>query len=487
MEEGEIAWKIPSHIDLKSMLKSSPPNFLQSKKYKIDFFYYLIDHLLDRALRSDLESNLGFINLNSTLLQKVIHNYKEYLDYLLKHGIIECDNTYRKRNRLYNTKPKSLGYRLEFQWKNELEIESIPIIDRVLRKKLKGRQSVLNSEQEKIKTDYHFLTKWFDKLEFDSLAAREWLENNEILKLEMGRGIRGPVKFKPRKIQKKAKVLWSLDKLARRDFFFSVDDKGGRFHSNLTNLKKELRNFITYEGKQLVNVDIKSSQPLISTLLFYERFYKMDSDTISLHSFPDIIESMVPSARSIILDSRNISIHIMLEENSENIDKQDIKYFIELINSGMFYESLSKILFPNDPPNREIAKELILQVFFSGNQFISSKQSTKKGKSAAHKEKFVEAFPNVYKLFRTYKIRNKSLLARLLQRIESTLILKHIVPRIASERPDLPIFTIHDSVVTTEGNEGYVEQVMREEIIRLTGLNPKFGIENWSPEMVKIK
>jgi hypothetical protein len=61
------------------------------------------------------------------------------------------------------------------------------------------------------------------------------------------------------------------------------------------------------------------------------------------------------------------------------------------------------------------------------------------------------------------------------------------VPRIASERPDLPIFTIHDSIVTTVGNEEYIEQVMREEIVRLTGLNPKFGIEYWSPKSLYLE
>ena len=85
------------------------------------------------------------------------------------------------------------------------------------------------------------------------------------------------------------------------------------------------------------------------------------------------------------------------------------------------------------------------------------------------------------KILEDYKDQDNRYLSLLLQQIESTLILKHIVPRIASERPDLPIFTIHDSVATTVGNEEYIERVMREEIERLTGLQPKFGIEYWDP------
>jgi hypothetical protein len=99
------------------------------------------------------------------------------------------------------------------------------------------------------------------------------------------------------------------------------------------------------------------------------------------------------------------------------------------------------------------------------------------------KRLFKKIFPSVSKVLEDYKYGDNRFLAILLQQIESTLILKHIVPRIASERPDLPIFTIHDSVVTLAGDEGYVEQVMREEIMRLTGLKPKFGIERWEPQI----
>ena len=49
--------------------------------------------------------------------------------------------------------------------------------------------------------------------------------------------------------------------------FFSIPDEYGRFHSNLTNLKKTLRPFLRYRDSELVNLDIANSQPMIFCLL----------------------------------------------------------------------------------------------------------------------------------------------------------------------------------------------------------------------------
>jgi hypothetical protein len=49
--------------------------------------------------------------------------------------------------------------------------------------------------------------------------------------------------------------------------FFSIPDRYGRFHSNLTNLKKTLRSFLRYRDSELVNLDIANSQPMVFCLL----------------------------------------------------------------------------------------------------------------------------------------------------------------------------------------------------------------------------
>ena len=57
-----------------------------------------------------------------------------------------------------------------------------------------------------------------------------------------------------------------IRRIAEGDFF-SIPDRYGRFHSNLTNLKKTLRPFLRYRDSELVNLDIANSQPMIFCLL----------------------------------------------------------------------------------------------------------------------------------------------------------------------------------------------------------------------------
>jgi hypothetical protein len=83
------------------------------------------------------------------------------------------------------------------------------------------------------------------------------------------------------------------------NFYYSVDDNVGRFHSNLTNIKKELRNYITYDDQKLVNIDIKNSQPFFSTLLFNTAFYEEESENISLYDIPTVFSLLTKYIKSI--------------------------------------------------------------------------------------------------------------------------------------------------------------------------------------------
>src|SRR4029079_314708 len=65
--------------------------------------------------------------------------------------------------------------------------------------------------------------------------------------------------------QRSAQVAM-IRRIAEADFF-AIPDEYGRFHSNLTNLKKTLRPCLRYRGSHLCNLDIANSQPMIFCLL----------------------------------------------------------------------------------------------------------------------------------------------------------------------------------------------------------------------------
>jgi hypothetical protein len=82
-------------------------------------------------------------------------------------------------------------------------------------------------------------------------------------------------------------------------------------------------------------------------------------------------------------------------------------------------------------------------------------------------------------VFTLLKKKNHAALSHLLQRIESNVIVERSARRIAEEQPNLPIFTVHDSIATTNGNEEYVAQIIKEEIYDYTGANAQIGFEHW--------
>lgn len=132
---------------------------------------------------------------------------------------------------------------------------------------------------------------------------------------------------------------------------------------------------------------------------------------------------------------------------------------------------------------RELAKEITIKVLFGKND------STKKVKKAVRA--FQEVFPTVFKVTEMVKFgdpenRSHSALACTLQNLEAELVLKHCCGMIALERPELPIFTIHDSIVTTVGNEEYVMHVMKEMFLNLLGYIPKLDCQYWASRACNI-
>jgi hypothetical protein len=70
--------------------------------------------------------------------------------------------------------------------------------------------------------------------------------------------------------------------------FFTVADRFGRFHTNLTNLKASLRPFLRYRGYHLVNFDLANSQPMIFCLLLVNLLSNEEQlDNLIDYSFPE--------------------------------------------------------------------------------------------------------------------------------------------------------------------------------------------------------
>jgi hypothetical protein len=70
--------------------------------------------------------------------------------------------------------------------------------------------------------------------------------------------------------------------------FFTVADRFGRFHTNLTNLKASLRPFLRYRDSHLVNLDLANSQPMVFCLLLVNLLSNEEQlENLIDYSFPE--------------------------------------------------------------------------------------------------------------------------------------------------------------------------------------------------------
>ena len=204
------------------------------------------------------------------------------------------------------------------------------------------------------------------------------------------------------------------------------------------------------------------------------------SETVNINQFKEEISGWIIGMPS---SSRKATalITLVLYRNLANME--DVRSFCQYVCDGTFYEYIKAQLISRGyevPADRGKLKEMVFQTMFTSNRFKGQPE-------AKPKRIFEEIFPNVAEVFSLIKTKKSNVLPILLQSIESYLFLQVISKRISSEFPGLPIFTVHDSIITLKGHEDKIEQIMIEELTRAIGLPPKISVEYLSVENLEAK
>jgi hypothetical protein len=505
----------PSTINLEELATNSPLKDIE--EFSRDELCYILQ--LPRYLPTISDKILtetGYTKIKSTIAQKFVRKYNQYLAKLCEINILETDGQ-------FIIGKKAFGYKFLPPHQSS-PLAKYEIEDPVFAKKL----MTLRLVPEELKGEYDHLTQWFNGLlRINEAAAQAFIvEYQKSVKKMAVQEIfnmwTGP-ESDPRELKKFSRLAFDepydyqfgVLRINQDWYTLKVDETAGRFHSNLTNLKSELRHALTYNGEQLVSIDLKNSQPFISLLLlnpmFYKDYYtvKIDPDhsifwwnkvyNSKQHTNEEDTQAAKASHNQILTPSitlgnidpqiasnilginssrRNYTALITLVESNKLTESEDILLYRKLVESGTLYEYLEECMIAEGlpkPKDRRELKGIMFQVLFTDNSFFKQPE-------AEPKRLFARAFPTVHELFRLIKGRAKKDLPVLLQRIESTLFIETIAKRISKERPSLPIFTIHDSIVTTVGNEDYVQDVMREELKLAIGATPTFGLEYYTKQ-----
>lgn len=435
---------IPEKINLDSLLVEKPPNF----QFERDCFVYIINLVIDIPSRKrDLLDKIdGYTPINRKYLQKRIHGYKRYIEYLKSQGILIERNVYS---------PGKYSMGLKISPRYDSKIIPVSITKWTLIKSIVYSHKAYNEE---LTQEYSYLEKWLNHkitVDYESCVSfldglyREELKNPEI---------------KDERLRYNSRLL-PLHKLKENQFSFYVDNTGYRLHTNFTQMMSQLRKFIKYDGKKLCAVDIKNSQLFLSIGLLDDELFTLN-DISNKITNPELIN--------------HSNYPIMIVENIKAIkDKSDVILFKTYVSQGKFYEHFGDKLLEEglieDVPGselREIAKEITFSAIYSPNRSIGYNKPM---------QLFKQLFPNVFKIYSLIKkgSSNHPALSICLQRFEADLVLNDACRRIAEDRPDVFIATLHDSIITTEDNVDYVEKALSNVLRERLGVKPPLKIERW--------
>ena len=471
--ELHIAQYLPEQYGFRSRLR-----FNKEKAY---YFMSLISSIAAR--NPDIVTEDGYTPINQRTIKdgdrqrgiKCIKDIKAYIDYLKNSGVILCDDKY-----LAGT--KSYGYKFTTQY--SLHRYSVRLIE------CHYTDDFINDYTRQYSA-YPYLFQWYqqNRLMIDDTAANEYAfhlymdKMNDLTKTSWDRNNKGEIKHPETQYRS---ALLNIAKIKHHLYEAHIDINVHRLHSAFTGLGKKYRQFVTYAGDRLVGIDITNSQPYIVSLILNKDFWA-DNSTLPIHIKNLPLEIRVPLITPIesINDIRDFT---------NSIDENHLAEYRSLVSSGNFYErfieiarELGRII------TRDEAKIFVFYTIYSSNKYPQDPFLR------GMRTKFNETFPEVAELFKLIKHKFKifediedlegeqhNKLARLLQSIESMIILHRCCKRIWEERNhQVPIFTIHDSIYTTVEYKDYVKSVMTDELHRSIGIPPRLSEESWSEAVLQ--
>lgn len=284
------------------------------------------------------------------------------------------------------------------------------------------------------------------------------------------------------KTQYEASIV-NIDKICDHNYEVHIDTTVHRLHSVITNMQSDFRNFLSYDEKELVNIDIHNSQPYLACLLFNPLFWDGKSPLpISIGCLPSNIQDLL----------NHHEVMSEIKEFFKSHNTIEFQPYIKTVASGMFYEEFVNVAKSKLGViiSRKEAKTLMFHILFSSNKGQHDNPTINKLKKLFSSV----VYPQVAELFKIIKRSHKSIkaekqhnrLACLLQSIESEIILHRVCKRIWMEHnQQVPIFTIHDSIATTIPNKGIVYSIMRDELTKAIGIPPCLDESFWSIKNVK--
>jgi hypothetical protein len=458
----------PKNLNLEGLVNKFPSDFNINMDYA-----YLIIYLV--IMWSDKKNNSKKVPIYSRFLEKLIgRNYHKYIDFLLENypasGNILKGSRYQKGSHPFS-------YQLT-QYYFDGGFELYVINDYKLINKFKGHFS--ESINENIRTHYYFLMKYFKNKKLTVFSPFEAIEHTNSLV--------------PQKRLKNA--LNFIGFLNGQNKLTLKTKTDGRVHSNITRLSKNSRKYLQYDGEFLAEIDISSAIPYF---LFLTMYHYLDNRLIYLNNFQY---------------NNPIPFTYMFDEVTGDIDKIELNNFGKSILDGVLYRQFSDLIFSQSfyeskgldfdtvmkyyqrefkemfgfyfdgyiEDLTKFAKKRILAMLFANTTIYKYEQLV-----------FKELYPTVLKFLNEFKDikqykdcedvkwtkRNShKKLSHFCFQFEAKVMIDNIARDFDRlHRGNVPIFTLHDCILTTCSHAEELKIFMQNKFIELFGISPNLTLD----------
>jgi hypothetical protein len=495
-----LIYVLPDNINPEHFVEVYDPGATELMRQRhIDAFVFLVGTLYQRTVFFQDESNdpeyvdQRWIYLSASQMKAAVgSDYNSYRDFLIEQGVIICDYEYIPGY-------KTMGYQFTHDYLYPKKVRYYEIKDFMRRKSIKTFLGEIKKANDKdISNNYAHLKYHFDsgKLQIRGTEARKWIEARRVSGNSGKKSKISPDEF--------ARIhLQFVDHVENKEYNLSPDQSGQRFYSVITNCKRELRNFLHYDGETLVSLDLKNSQPYLFEALFLPRFWEQSGFTFqnlyknAYHG----ISKLPPFRKKQALTGEEMT-EKEYREIEKEIEKKQIKPVITKLREirerrlqsgvqavnlyslsvdGELYEWFmahfkGKFMY-NDGVDRfgtrDQVKSSVLWLLY-----LNPRRASRKLEFYAPYREFCKIFPIETTLMNFIKLEKYNVFPLLLQRIESWLILKKVCGKLPKT---IPVFTIHDSIVTTIEHADLVEEFMYEVLEKYIGRRPRIARQVWSP------
>lgn len=465
---------IPANLDIDSLLaeEQGRGDYLENLRSGIVYFLSLLcydNYIIYK--RKD-----GYRQLKGEFLDNIIGRGKKIprrsariKQILLNHGIIQI----KKHKKGIN----SQGFRLTEKYSAGM-MKKVELSEEISRRiEYYTKKEDIDINQSK---DYDILRSQFEKhkLSIDKKRLKSFLLS---LSKDVFTAVEKNKKFQVYNFKAFFNYFGYLVNLANDieegNYFFKVPETSRRFYSNLTTFPKILRPFLLIDGKEVGEIDIMTSQSYILATILDKNFYSKESQGFNMASiYPDLRTKIKNIGKNNITNQAGRNHFVtgvnfdkdMFEgiEEYRNIEFID-DYYTQLLNMG------SK-LYPNHMEKhqsfkrgREYIKDQIMNFLFEWNEFNRDKNPF--GKLMEY------LFPAVLEYVKRFnEMYSSSELSILLQRTEAFLML-NVCKELNYKYPDIPFYTIHDSIITDKVNIKSISDIMRRVIYKMT--NKEVGIK----------